>query len=203
MAKGYTTIPLIEAYMLITIEDYFEPNVTEFIEQAEAHIESMTGRTFITAVPDGEDSGDQPEPEERVFDGHGGSQVIIDDLVELVSVSTGFGDDSELLDADSYILGPNNKLPKTHIRMLAGGFPNYPQSVTVDGYWGYSVTCPKDITTVATVLVAGMISYALQTEAEVQSMSIGRYSVTYKTKKEWQDFERIKETLDRYRKFTF
>jgi hypothetical protein len=75
--------------------------------------------------------------------------------------------------------------------------------VKVTGKWGYSAAAPGPIKQAATILVAGIINYSWNAEGEVQSMTIGRYSVSYKTDSGWKDFERIPNILKSYKKFTF
>ena len=106
--------------------------------------------------------------------------------------------------AADYVTYPANRLPKTKITMRGAYFPRGPlQAIKITGKWGFSVNVPADIVQAATVLTAGIINYSLNAEGEVANMSIGRYSVTYKEEKQWQDFDRIKGILDSYKKFTF
>ena len=54
-----------------------------------------------------------------------------------------------------------------------------------------------------TVMVAGIINNAWQSEGEIASMTIGRYSVTYKTKKQMDDFASIEQILAFNKRYTF
>jgi len=51
--------------------------------------------------------------------------------------------------------------------------------------------------------VSGIINYSLNAEGEVSSISVGRYTVSYKDDKQWQDFDRANKMLDMLRKITF
>lgn len=205
MPKGYTTRAKIENYLLITIDPTFYTQVDQWIASIEAHIEKITGRVFV-ASPAADDSGDG---EQRKYDGDGTCKILIDDAVEISEVK--LDEDQDALDPEAdppaYYLYPLNAaakgLPYTRIELNGSRTFRERQSVLVTGRWGYSETAPADIELVATVLVAGIINFSWNSEGEVQSMTVGRYSVTYKSKKEWQDFEKVQEILNSYKKFTF
>jgi len=196
--KGYTTRQEIENYLLITIDPTFYNQVDDWIEQIEAYIDSITGRNFKADTVDSI----------KYYDGDDTPNLIIDDLISLTELNIGgniMSPDTDPILADGdFILYPANKLPVTKIQMRGSYFPAYPQRcIKVTGKFGYSITPPKDVMTSATVLVAGIINYSLNADGEVQSETIGRYSVTYKTEKQWQDFERVNTILDYYKKYNF
>jgi hypothetical protein len=62
---------------------------------------------------------------------------------------------------------------------------------------------PADITLVATALVAGIINFSNNHEGEVQSMTVGRYSVTFKNDQQFSNQKQIEDILKSYKKFTF
>ncbi|MFZ3032256.1 MAG: hypothetical protein WA082_04425 [Candidatus Moraniibacteriota bacterium] len=205
MPKGYTTRAKIENYLLIDIDSSFHDQVDAWIEEVEAYIDTKTGRNFVA---DPEESGVDAGASTRRFDGDGTNKQIIDDCVEVTSVK--LSDEDDPLELEDYVLYPANAqalsrpVPYTLIRLLSGAFPSYPpQGIYVKARWGYSELAPKDIQTVATVLVAGIINYSWNAEGEVKSESIGRYSVTYKDDAGWKDFERIEPTLASYIKYSF
>jgi len=194
--KGYTNVTTIENYLLTTIDSSFVGQIEQWIEDMEAYIDMKTGRNFIADTV----------ATKRIFDGSGDGVLLIDDAVEVTEVKIGTDDPLVVGDSgedDEYYLYPNNTLPKTRIRLLSGRFPKWgPQGVAVTAKWGYSVNVPADIRNACTVLVAGIINYSLHAEGEVQSMAIGRYTVTYKNEKQWQDFERLEEIFKYYFKYT-
>jgi hypothetical protein len=187
MMKGYCDIEDIENYLLEAIESGFEPQIEEWIEAMENYVDKETGRNFIA---DGSTST-------RKFDGDGDDEILIDDCVAITELKI---DDEVITDYFSY---PANSLPKTTLKLDDQKFTRGNQNVEVTAKWGYSVAVPADIRLAMTILVSGIIYQSLSQEGEVQSMTMGRYSVTYKTEKEWQDFESIKATLDKYKKFNF
>lgn len=193
--KGYTTRTELENYLLTTIDSTFYSQIDSWIADIEAYIDNITGRNFkadtVATV--------------KVYDGDNTGHLIIDDCVEVTEVK--IGDDTPLnkdesgID-DDYYLYPSNILPKTKIKLVGGYFPNWPpQTIKVKAKWGYSVNVPGDIKNATTVLVAGMINYSNNSDGEVKSMSIGRYNVTYKDEKQWQDFDRLDSIFKHYVKY--
>lgn len=191
MAKGYTTKEKIENYILREIDESFDGQITEWIESVEQYIDNATGRNFkadtVSSV--------------RNYDGDNTSLLIVDDFVELTQVQ--IDTDTPLAINSEVYAYPLNKKPQNRLKYYGGYFPaSTPGSISVTAKWGYSVDVPSDIKFVAMVLVAGIVNFSNDAEGEVQSMSIGRYSVTYKTKQEVNDFEMAKKILEQYKKYT-
>jgi hypothetical protein len=198
--KGYTTIDNIENYLVMDIDSSFEDQVNTWIEQIEAYIDRQTGRNFIADTA----------ATRRFYTGDNTRKLIIDDAVEVTEVKIGTDPalterDDDDLDAEyDYIVTPTNDTPKTGITLMGLIFPSYPeQTISVKAKWGFSEAVPADITNVATVLLAGIVNYSLQSEGEVQSKSMGIFQVTYKDEKQWKDFDRIESVLASYKKFHF
>lgn len=192
MIKGYTSKQAIEEYMLLTIDESMDERIDRWIEAVENYIDAETNNDFAVAE---DESG--PE-EERVYDGDGTSTLFIDPAMEISSVSI---NDGEPLDESSYVLYPANRYPKDKIALKScRKFLKGLQNITVTGRFGYDAV-PADIEFVATVLVAGIINFSNQSEGEIQSMTIGRYSVSYKDKKQIGDFETVQATLIQRRRY--
>ena len=196
MPKGYTSRAKIEDYMLITIDATFHARVDKWIEDMENYIDRMTGRNFVA---DAEES-------DREFDGTGTRKLVIDDAILIGDVALDYETPEELVDEDDLVKYPANYaakgVPISLLKMRSGIFPRGSQNIVVSGKWGFSEETPGDIEMTATVLVAGIINFAHQSDGEVQSETIGRYSVTYKNDTQWADFERVPEVLKSYRKFS-
>lgn len=193
MTKGYTTRQEVENYLLITIDSSFYDQITQWIAEIESYIDTYTGRNFVADTV----------ASARLFDGTGKNFVLIDDTVEITKVEYGEEDPlSEIVSAD-YLKYPANKTPKNKISLRYSIFPEGLQNVKITAKWGYSVAVPDQIKFIATVFVAGIINFALNSEGEVSSITVGRYSVSYKDDKQWQDFDRANKMLDMLRKFTF
>jgi len=182
--KNYTSVENIENYLLIEIDEGFEPQVKRWIESTEEYIDKETGRNFVA----------DKEFSVRKYDGTGDSELLIDDCVEIKNVKID-GEEKEVL---SY---PANDLPKTKIALDGDKFTKGKQNIEVTAKWGYSEKVPADIEAAATILVAGIINRSLSHEGEVQSVNMGRYSVTYKTERQWNDYDNVQNTLKKYQKY--
>lgn len=193
MLKGYTDKTAIENYLLITIDASFDTQIDEWIESVEQYIDHETNRDFSVVE-------DDAIAEDRTFDGDRSNSITIDPTTEITEVR--FSETGDPIDQDQYVLYPirNPTTNKIVLRNLL--FPRGIQNIYVKAKWGYA-SVPMDIKLAATVLVAGIINNAAQSEGEVQSMTIGRYSVTYKTKEQVDDFNKVSEILAYNKFYTF
>lgn len=181
-----TTLQKIKDYLLTDIDPAFESAVEGYIDAVTAYIERFTGRTFSA------DASASP----RVYDGTDSAELFIDDAVEITEVKIG----DTVLDEDDYRLYPTNRFPKTRIILPYKKFYEGAQNITVTAKWGYGADVPEDISFAATVMVAGIINASNSHESEIQSETIGRYQVTYKTKQQEHDFSEAQKILKLYRR---
>lgn len=193
MVKGYTDKEAIENYLLIDIDDSFNAQIDEWIEAIEDYIDHETNRDFLVA-------NEEAVPEDRTFDGDATSTLDIDPAILIDEVR--FSETGDPIDPDQYVLYPVRKDTINRIKLKYLRFPEGDQNIYVKATWGYD-TIPKDIKLAATVLVSGIINNAWDSAGEVQSMSIGRYSVTYKTKEQVDDFNKVSDILAYNKKYTF
>ncbi len=180
--RQYTTISQVKNYTLLNWESSWDTQVESWIEQMTKFIENYTQRVF------------EGVSEERVFDGAGGVNLMVDDLLEVYTLQI---DDVEIDSAD-YKLYPANTTPYYKV-YYGGGFSMGKQNIVVDGVWGYSLETPLDIEYACTVLVAGIIQNQKRLSGEKKSETIGNYRVDY-SDKQIKDFEMAKYTLDFYKK---
>jgi hypothetical protein len=195
--KGYTTIGQIQNYLLTDIDLAFQTQVNDWIAQVEKYIDQKTGRNFVADATDSI----------RSYDGNGISELLIDDCVSITKIEIR-STDGEVLEDDlvagtDYFLEPSNETPKNQIRLYGYIFSKGIQNIKITGKWGFSSTVPADIMTAATVLVANIINFSNQSDGEIQSMAVGRYTVSFKDKKQIEDFEQVEEILDSYKKYEF
>jgi hypothetical protein len=194
MPKGYTNLQEIQNYLLITIDSSFYTQINGWIEAVESYIDKMTGRNFVADAA----------ASVRKYDGDGSNILLIDDCVAITKVEV---DDEEIVPDSSteegYFAYPTNELPKTKLETDGSLFGSGRQNIEVTAKWGYSVAVPADIKQAATIFVSGIINFSDEGKGEVQSESIGAYSVSYKTSQERDDFNRAIDTLKNYKKFTF
>lgn len=193
MPKGYTTRAKVENYMLTAVKPAFHSQIDRWIEDVEAYIDRQTGRNFVA----------DDVASVRRFDGSGTCSLMIDDCVEVASVESPAGSEVDLEGVLEY---PANaaakKVPVSRLESLHSSFPKGRQNVRVSAKWGFSADVPGDVEMAATVLVAGIVNHANKPSGDVQSETIGRYSVTYRTDAELSDFERVKGVLKSYRKYS-
>lgn len=200
--KGYTSRQQIENYLLITVDPSFYDQVDSWIEQAEKMVEQTTGRNFVAA---GAESA-------RVFDGDGTNEIHIDDATSVSKVEVLDTDGTVLAtlqnesgkDAQIYTYPANAQEP---IRRIIAGpgassiFTKGRQNVRVTGKWGSTTAVPADIMFATTAIASSIVNVGADTEGEVQSMTIGRYSVTYKTQDQKADLERAASILQSYKRY--
>ena len=158
----------------------------EFIDAVTGYIERYTGRTFT--------SDEEAAP--RIYDGTDSGQLFIDDATEITEVKI----NDTILDESDYRLYPANRLPKTRIILPYKKFYEGAQNITVTAKWGYGAI-PDDLAFAATVMVAGIINASSTTDDEIQSETIGRYSVTYRANSpQAHDFSNAKNIIKLYRR---
>lgn len=194
--KHYTSKDRVEALMLTKIKDSWIENFNIFLEEAEDYIDSHTGRNFKA----------DEVASERVYDGDGSKELIIDDCVLIESIKIYDGSTTKELDSDQFFSYPANTTPKLRIEIAdndSSYFIKGQQNIAVSAKWGYSVLPPKEIEFAASVIVSGIINYAYEHNSEVMSEGIDDYNVTYNRKEDWVKYERAKEILDKYKKISF
>lgn len=199
--KGYTTKTLIQNYLLITIDSTFDTQVNDWIAKVEDYIDRYTHRNFIADTT----------ASARLYDGDGTEDLLIDDCVDVTKVEQGLdtygGTFQEVGEtgSDRYFTYPANStallVPITKIVLSARAFPCGNQNNRITGKWGYSVAVPAEIEHIATVLAAGIINFSLNADGEVQSMTVGQYTVAYKDKKQQSDLESVEDVLKMYKRY--
>jgi hypothetical protein len=195
MAKGYTTRQEIENYLLITIDSSFHAQIESWIEQVENYIDQMTDRNFVA----------DSVASERSYDGDGSNELLIDDCVEItkLEILTTDGDViyDDLVEGEDYFFEPTNELPKTSIKLYGYRFAKGIQNIKVTAKWGYSIAAPAGIKFAAMVIASNIINFSNQSEGEINSLSVGSYSVSFKDQNKRDDFERVPEILDSFKKY--
>ncbi len=202
MPKGYTNITNVQNYLLITIDASFQSQVgTTWLETVEEIIDKFTGRNFIADAAASQKVFEVKFQKAVDIAGTFPSirSLIIDEAVDVSGLTV---DDVEIGTGD-WLLYPMNETPKIEIVLRntsTASFTVKEQNIKVTAKWGFSVTVPSDIEFAATVLLAGIINNSWSTEGEVESVTLGRYTLSYKSKKEMNDFETVQEILETYKK---
>ena len=190
--KGYTDKGNIQNYLLTLIDNSFNNQVDDWICSVEDYIDQQTGRNFIAATV----------ATVKLYDGDGSNEILIDDCVSVTDLEILTTEGEVVLDTlvqgEDYFLEPANDTPKQSIRLYGYKFTKGIQNIKVTAKWGYSTAVPADIKFAATVLVSNIINFSNQSEGEINNMSIGSYSVSFKDQAKRDDFDRVQEILNNY-----
>lgn len=191
-SKGYTTKEQIEDYMLIEIDPSFDTRVDQWIAAMESYVDRFTSRNFKAATA----------ATQKTFSVSEDGILYIPDAVAITEVLI---DDEPIVEnttlVNGYYLGQNDGQPIRYIK-YPGLYRGY-KNVKITAKWGSYITPPDDIVFATTVLVAGIINNGANSGGEVQSETIGRYTVTYKTNQQKMDFDTVKEILKSYKSYRF
>lgn len=185
----YTTKEAVENYILKTIDDGFDAQLTEWIKAMSNYIESITKRRIYRATP-----------ETYKYDGDGSALMVISDVNTITEVKV---DDTVMVLGTDYFTYPQNKGYTSRIVLNGWRFTKGFQNVSVTGKQAMSATLPSDIKFACTVLVAGIINNQLFNDKKGTTERIGGYSVTYKDDKGVEDLTEAKNILSRYTRITF
>lgn len=188
-----TTKARIEKYLLTTIDASFDDQITEWIAAVEEYMNQETRRQLVA----------DEEETTRKYDGIGKYDLMIDDFLTISEVRT-FSNIDDVVGTDitaKMYYYPANSTPKWRIecteKLLKGK-----QNIRVTGRYGaYDAdSVPADLVNAATILVAGIVNYSNQSEGEIKSESIGRYTVTYVTEKQSSDYENAMASLKHHKR---
>lgn len=186
--KGYTQIIEVENYPLITVKEYFRPQIETWIGQVESYIDKLTGRNFIADTEFSTRKFEVIPPFTR--------DVWVNEFIEIDTLTV----DDVVVSEDEYLVYPANTTPKNRIRLTDDYFYKDDQNIEISAKWGYSEEVPEDITLATTIMVVGIIGYAARRETSggISSESIGPHNVSYDSPQGWADFEKAKEIIERY-----
>lgn len=197
MPKGYTTRAKVENYLLTEVDESFHDQVDEWIEDIERFIDESTGRNFIA----------DEEASARLYNGNDTNELEIDDCVEIDTVELGDGFYADnFTETEGYITLPANAIvkgfPIKAIHLKEDTFIKGLQNHRITARWGYSATCPGDISMVATLLVAHIYKFGRGGIAGgISQERIGNYSVTYQDGKDKEAMEQAMAVLAKYKRY--
>ncbi len=207
MSREYCTIEEVENYMSVEIAEDFESNVESWIQWMTEYIETVTGRVFIADTSNSEKIY-EVDLQRSVSVGGGivsPTELVVSEFVNTSTSSMKLTIDDEELDGDEFLLYPATveELPKTRLVLKEDSgfvFTEGEQNIKVEAKWGHSIAVPGNIKFATIVLVAGMVNNSWSSEGEMSSVTMGRYTMSFKDKKELQDFDRVQEILRMYTK---
>lgn len=189
----YTNKTNVETYLNKTITG----SIDYIIDSVEKYIDNYTGRNFVAS-----------QELIRVYSGDNTQNLLIDDAIEINKVEIGndqYGDSFTEVDLDTdYKLLPANYeadgVPITKIHLRNSVFGVGVQNHRITGKWGFSEEAPSDIVWVATFLASSVYQQGQGGNlGGVASERIGEYSVSFKTDKDLDDFEKVKDILNSYK----
>jgi len=207
MSRQYCTIEEIENYMSVEIEASFEAQVLEWVEWMTEYIETVTERVFEADAANSEKIYEVTLGRMTDVAGtsSGSRELVVNEFVNTSTSSMKLTMDDVELDEDQFLLYPATveELPKVRLVFKKDTglvFTEGEQNIKVEAKWGYSIDVPDQIKFAVIVLVAGMINNSWSSEGEMKSVTIGRYKMQFKDKKELQDFDRVQDILKTYSK---
>jgi len=182
----------VENYLLTAIDPSFDTQFNLWVLAMEEYINSMANRVVI-----GEDA-----EAEYTYSGNGSSTIFLDDFRTISTITV----DGSEIDASGYVAKPFNRGYVNQLTLNNGGrWSTYKQgNIKVTGKRGMyaSSTVPQDLRFALVVLVAGIVQTSSNENKEIQSETIGRYSVSYKTDTQKVDYKNALEIIKSYRRYS-
>lgn len=182
-----TTKSRVEKYLLTSINTSFDVQLAEWIQAADDHINKSTDRQIIADTVDAT----------YKYSGLGKDYMMIDDFIAVTLIEM---DGTDI--TDKVFLDPVNRLPYFKMSMEDDVFLKGKHNVHVTGRRGYAAlaNAPQDLVFAATVFVAGIVNFSNNSSGEIKSESIGRYTVSYSTTTQKEDYERAESIIKMYRR---
>lgn len=197
----YTTLADIKRRVSsISISD---SDITDYIAEAEAWIDSVTGTTFSVSTDT-----------TKIFSTKSWMKyVVIDQAVEVTKVEnlvsrSDSGDAWEEINSSDYRLEPENSTPKTLIRFFRGWYkPAYiwieggVANIRVTAKFGYSETPPAEIQRITASYVIENMKMDGVIDPTVSSEKMGDASVSYAIQKPNEKIKALTKQLMKYKDF--
>lgn len=182
----YTDKEAIENYILKTIDDGFDAQLTEYIIAMSKYIDNITHRAIF-----------RDTPEIYKYDGDGTDTLQILDCNTITEIAL---DGTVITDYFKY---PSNKPYTNKLKLDGSVFTEGLQNVLVTAKHGFSATLPEDIKFACTVLVAGILNDQQTNDKKGTTERIGGYSISYKDDQGEKDYAETKRILNGYTKVIF
>lgn len=197
----YTTQERVEAFLNRELTQNEVSLLDEIIESVSDTINQYCSRSWFPV--DADDEEDDYTEEARLFDGTGSKTLFIDDFISISQIKINDRLGGELgtwSNADNWILGPNNKNPKTSIYLKTGRFNEGIGNIEITGVWGAG-NPPKGVVMACTQLVGKFLQKSNNGTSQFKKESIEGYSYELMSGAEIDaDTERIMSTLGVYRR---
>ena len=200
MPREYSTITRVQNYLGITDSDYDTSKIGTYIQDMTTFIEEETNRVFDADDASSEKLYEAPADKTIDLGDYRKSKVSLE-VDEFVPGTNTLTIDGTEISSDDYIFYPMNSTPKLRVVLTETSGLNFTtaeQNIIFKAHWGYSVVAPSSIVFACTILASGIILNSISQEGELKSITIGRYTATYKDEKQVNDFERVQEILQKY-----
>lgn len=184
--EKYTNIEAVQAYLGSDITSEENTRVKIYIDQMSRYIDKETNYFPLVA-------GTQDET--RKYDGNGGCEVFIDDIAKEKVTEVKINDSV----VTEYEI-PSNYSDGGYMLFVDAGISKGTRNVEITGKFGKFLSVPSDIEFACTVLVAGIVFSSRNELQEVNSETIGRYTVSYGSSRQKADIQMAKEIIKTYRK---
>jgi hypothetical protein len=196
ITKNYTSEKKVEAFLGVEIEFGGADNA---INEAVNLVDKITGRNFVA----------DSVASARLFSGQAGLDLIIDDCVEITKVEMGsdmYGDSFAEVASTKYIKLPLNytakSLPITRLHVKDDYWTSGVANHRITAKWGYSVAVPSAVELATTILAGGVYMFNKGgASGDLNSESIGNYSVSYANAEGWKAYKRAVEILNSFKRF--
>ena len=189
LTEGYTTVERLQANL-----DIDEEEAEELMRTVTRWIDNYTKRTFIS------------EPQTRLYDGNGRRSLHIGDWTDEILLETSRQYyPKEYSEVEDYIKLPHNydqdDIPINEIHLENDWFVSGKGNVRITGNYGYSNFPPSDLIEAATRLAILLHTSSQTTAKGKDSESIGDYQVSYSDAVAVNELNKVKATLDSYKKY--
>lgn len=186
-----TTKSEIENYLLTTIDASFNTQVDKWIKAMQTYIESLANRSILELAS-----------KTYRYTGNNAHVLFVDDFTEITEVKIG----GTTLPDTEYVAKPFNLTYVNQLRYVNGSKWSGAKEgdIEITGKKGMfaEADVPEDLRFACTVLVAGIVQASSNENKEIQSETIGRYSVSYKTDTQKVDYKNALEIARSYRRVT-
>ncbi len=186
--EEYTTKEAVENYLVKTVDDAFDLQLTEWIKAMSKYIDDFCGRTIALVPVTGEDEDDKTDT--FLYDGDGTDTLFIKDCTDISEVKVG----DDVVVPIEY---PANKSYTRKLKLEDSCFTEGNQNVSVTGVHAMYTEVPDDIKFACTVLVGGICNNQVNKDKGTTER-IGNYAITY-TDAQKGDVDVAKNILNAYK----
>lgn len=185
-----TTKAEIENYLITTIDPSFDTQIGLWISAMQEYIHTLANRKVV--ADDAEST--------LIYTGNNAPVLFIDDFHTITEVKV---DDVVVADTD-YVAKPFNLPYKNQLKYRSNSSWSglNEGGIEVTGRAGMydKDAIPEDLRWACMILVAGIVQSSSNDNKNIQSETIGRYTVSYKTDTQKMDYKNAIEIARSYRR---